>query len=225
MLNKIQLLFAENTDIRLFFEEALKEKYILPHILSYVTNYTHEYREWRENLPKETFAEMLVRQNKIGVHAAKYNKKNIQNRIGKYYEYSYSDYFKFNCRFIPNFTDILHCISFRKYKPGAIFNIEINGQNVTTIRLTKENRYNMFIPINHRLPIFQCCIHSNIVIRSDNVTLNKPIYFYGSQLSTEDKNKLLNESNDGIILPYDNNGFVLKYFNDSTSIQYKKIKN
>jgi hypothetical protein len=92
---------------------------------------------------------------------------------------------------INRMFDILNCISFRKYKPGSIFNLYIGGNIFSTFTITKENRYNLFSPIRNK-PIFLVSIlYNEVSITSPNTLLTKPIYLYGTYVNAKDRNALL----------------------------------
>jgi hypothetical protein len=248
MFKDIKIIVEENKDIKNFFEKSLGEKYLLSHIIKYASKtHTEKYIEWKHNLPKnETIFQKYVRENKMAVHAFKYNKKAIReydlrggneltilvdnisladdihkNDIRSYIEFPISlsirpTLFENNYLTVPRYCDILNCISFHKYKPGSIFHIYIGKQIVSTITITKENRYELFIPINNRLPIYLISIqYMGIYITSPNVFLDKTIYFYGTFLNTRDRKALA--CNNGSLL-YDDNGNYLVYKNGFAQI-------
>jgi hypothetical protein len=236
MYSKIKILFQNNHDLTDFFIKNLKEKYLLDIILDYATtDYTQEYIEWRKNLPEnKNICEKFVREHKLAIHAAKYNKKvmrsmeplrrlveqsnvNLLNglddtNLRTYMEYTYiSNNHTIIC---DKQTDILNCISFRKYKPGSIFHFKIGGQWTGTVTLTKENRYDLFSPILNKLPVYMiCCSYHDIQIQSPNTLLNKPVYFYGTFLNSSHRRELCQSTctNTNIYLPINDNGGKISY--------------
>jgi len=228
----IRKIFQKNKDIREFFENKIGEKYVLQEILNLADGYTEQYIEWKKTLPtNENIFEKYVRLNKIAVHAAKYNKKNLRGHVAlrvllRNIELADDIHKDDICSFTevkeqPDFTnqitvsrryDILNCISFRKYKPGAIFNIIMGGQVISSFTLTKENRYDMFIPINNRFPLFLVSLnYMEVYISSPNTILNKPIFLYGTVMDGRDRNELKGYNESIYRMQIDNNGSVFKY--------------
>jgi len=174
---------------------------------------------------KENIFQKYNRLNKIMVHAAKYNRKNLkpksnirfarlnedtfyidfknkqdefENLTRKEMRFNYQDltneiwsqlkipiksFYNHNKVKVSLHCKILNCISFHRYKPGTIFNILIGRQLISTYTLTKENRFDMFIPLDNKYPIFGACLsYHEVEIESPNAILNRPIHIYATEI-------------------------------------------
>jgi predicted nuclease of predicted toxin-antitoxin system len=190
----------------------------------------------------QELVETLLRQNKLAVHSAKYNKKNMRygsgNNVLKVLlrnmeeaEEQHKDdmcAYKENSQiaennnviFVTRDCDILNCISLRKYKPGTIIEVRI-GNIVSRFTLTTENRYEMFLPIMNKLPVFLASLdYQEVIITSPNTQLDKPVYFYGTCISSNRRNQMRAMNNKITVSLDDNNNFI--YLDGCANIEAKQ---
>ena len=205
-------IFENNKDIQIFFELKLLEKNLIPFILSFLDSNLDKYIEWRKTRNENPNIYIKIfRYNRITLHAAKYNNKNITYQQIQLYKDFYFFKHKMKLRYNLNRItvdrpgDILSGISFHRYKIGSIFQICIERQNIFNITITKENRFNIFQPLNNELPIFMVCLaYHQLKISSPNVILNRPITFYYTSLNSKLRRDLATSTTPGFYIKFNN---------------------
>lgn len=177
-------------DIIMFFQNKIKEKYLLNEIFGYLDYILFDYINYRKKNKDEEYYKQIVKSTMaIAKHNIKYkfnkfskNSPNFNDLIWFSHYYIKSDLNKMS---FGRYMNILNYFSLKRYNIGDRFNIYIGGVCVHFITLTTQNKNSLFTFIENKIPAILIGLAFHQIEIESNRPLNKRIDVFGCRLQRE----------------------------------------